>query len=65
MKQAAFSRVPAKPSAARSRSSLGAVKSMALHRSASSRSVRVEDARAAYGFMPVNLQGAVIRWPSL
>lgn len=65
MKQVAFSRVSAKPSAARSRSSLSVLKSAALHRAASSRSVRVEDARAVYGFMPVNLQGAVIRWPSL
>ena len=51
--------------AGRGHASLESVKAQALRVSASARNVPVNDVREAFGFMPVGIQGVVIRWPSL
>ena len=41
------------------------VKAQAMRVSASSRNPVVVDVRKSFGFMPVDIQGVVIHWPSL
>jgi hypothetical protein len=41
------------------------VKAQAMRVSASSRNSVVVDVRKSFGFMPVDIQGVVIHWPSL
>lgn len=47
------------------RSPLAQLKAQALGASASARNAPVADVRDAFGFMPVGIQGVVIRWPTL
>lgn len=51
--------------AGRGHAGLELVKAPALRVSASARNVPVSDVRETFGFMPVGIQGVVIRWPSL
>jgi len=41
------------------------VKAQAMRVSASSRNPVVDDVRKSFGFMPADIQGVVIHWPSL
>ncbi|WP_301020097.1 hypothetical protein [Rhodoferax sp.] len=41
------------------------IKSQAMRVSASSRNPPVIDVRKSFGFMPADIQGVVIHWPSL
>lgn len=49
----------------RTRKSLSEVKVQALGKSASNRLPPVDDARRAYGFLPMDVQGVVVRWRGL
>lgn len=56
---------PPKVARTRTRKSLSEVKERALGKSASNRPPQVDDVRRAYGFLPVDVQGVVVRWRGL
>ncbi|MDP3346579.1 MAG: hypothetical protein Q8S96_19290 [Hydrogenophaga sp.] len=65
MKQVAAAKRIAFRGQVRQYRSLDQAKAAALRVSISSKRAHVSDVRAAFGFVPVSVKGAVIHWPAL